>query len=164
MASRCINLRERFGQQFKVTMEESFYADRGARARGDDPWLQIIPGRRGHVYPWDGSRLAATTAKAGVTAKRLKALPWGEVYTDGSDGVTVLFPADRLDEVAELLLLKRRRRISERERQRLSELSKRHGFQPRTHIVGVHSEGLACVPGDVSTSETFGVPLRFERP
>jgi hypothetical protein len=143
MGTECLNLRERFGERFKVTMEESFHAERD---RGDVPALQIIQGRRGHVYPWDGTRLAANTSKAGGTAKRLKALPWVEVYTDGSDGVTVLFPVDRLDEVADLLLLRRRRRVSEQERERLAELSKQHGFQSRKHIVGVHSEGLVCVP------------------
>lgn len=139
MTTTCINLRERFGQRFKVTMEESFHAERD---RGDDPALQIIQGRRGHVYPWDGTRLAANTTKAGGIARRLKTLPWVEVYTEGSDGVTVLFPVDRLDQVADLLLLKRRRRVSEQERERLAAIGRQTQYQSGT---GVHSEGLFCV-------------------
>jgi hypothetical protein len=28
----CVNLRERFGRQYRVEYEESYYAERGARA------------------------------------------------------------------------------------------------------------------------------------
>jgi len=45
----CINLRQRFGRQFKVAYEGSYQAQYGRYARVDDPWLQVIPGRRGHV-------------------------------------------------------------------------------------------------------------------
>jgi len=48
----CVNLRERFGRRYRVEYEESYYAQHGPRARIEDPWLQIIPCRAGHVYPW----------------------------------------------------------------------------------------------------------------
>ena len=143
MVVECVNLRETFGQRFKVTMEESYAAERGPGAWADDPWLQIIPGRRDHVYPWDLTRLAATTKTTGATAKRLRELAGVEVYVDASDGVTVLFPIDLLDQVAEVLLLKRRRRISEDERQRLATIGKQTQYG---HGTGVRSEGLVGVP------------------
>jgi len=65
------------------------------------------------------------------------------VYVDASDGATVLFPIDLLDQVAEVLLLKRRRRISEDERQRLATIGKQTQYG---HGTGVRSEGLVCVP------------------
>lgn len=124
-----INLRERYGRQYRIVNEESFAAQYGPRTRTEDPHFQIIPGRLGHVYAWDSERLAASSNSAGTTAKKLKALSYGQIWQDGTDGVTVLFPADRLDEVADLLKLRRRRRISDQERARLAELSRQHGFR-----------------------------------
>ena len=143
MVAECINLRKRFGQRFKVAMEESYYADRGPRAFADDPACRIIPGRRGHVYPWDGTRLAATSKTSGPRAKRLRELAGAEVYVDASDGATTLFPVDLLDQVADILLLKRRRRVSQQERQRLATIGKQTQYHSGT---GVRSEGLVCVP------------------
>jgi len=105
----CVNLRERFGKQFRIVMDEGYYAERGDRARADDPALQIIPGFRGHVYPAGPDRLAAF-CRPGTKARELRALPGVEVYTDGSDGVTVLFAPEQIDQVAELLKLRRRRK------------------------------------------------------
>ena len=131
MAATPVNLRGRFGRRYKVTHEEAYRHEYGPRARVDDPWLQIIPGQRGHVFPWDDRRLAASTNTSGATATKLKALPLVEVWQDGADGATVLFPADKLDEVADLLKLRRRRYISEQERERLAGLGRRYRFQPR---------------------------------
>jgi hypothetical protein len=142
MDPTCVNLRERFGQRYKVTYEESYGAAYGPKATREDLWLQIIPGARGQVYPHSIAMLAATTNRSGITARRLKALPFVKVHTDGSDGVTVLFPPEHLDQVADLLQLRRRRRISEGERQRLAALGRKHGFQPRQAGLQSSSEAL----------------------
>jgi len=105
----CVNLKERFGKRFKVGHDEAYFAERGERAFADDPQLQIIPGRRGHVFPGPGDLLAAF-CRRGPTANRLKALRGVEVWTDGSDGVTVLFAPEQIDQVADLLKLRRRRK------------------------------------------------------
>ena len=141
----CVNLKERFGKRFKVGHDEAYFAERGERGFADDPQLQIIPGRRGHVFPGPGDLLAAF-CRRGPTANRLKALPFVQVYTEGSDGVTVLFSADHLDQVAELLLLKRRRQITEGERQRLVELGRQHRFLSRGDGVGAQKNERPCVP------------------
>ncbi len=147
MAPSCIDLKETFGRRFKVAREESYPAAYGRRATRNDPWYEIIPGRRGHVFPWDATRLAASTRTGGPTAKRLKALRGVEVWQDGSDGVTVLFPSSLLDQVAELLLLRRRRRLSEAGREQLARASLATRFQP--HRPGVQSRGdeRPCVAG-----------------
>ena len=145
MSTNVFNLRARFGKRFKIDHDEAYSAEHGDAGRVDDPQLQIIPGARGHVYAWDTTRLAAFV-RAGATASKLKALPFVEVWTDGSDGATVLFPADKLEEVAVLLRLRRRRRVSDRERARLAELGRRHGFQPRQAGLQSNSEARPCVP------------------
>lgn len=110
MEPPCVNLREQFGRRFKITYEESYVAAYGLKAGREDAWLQIIPGARGHVYPHSAAMVAASTNTSGPTARRLKVLPFVQVWTDGSDGVTVLFPPEHLERVADLLGLRRRRR------------------------------------------------------
>ena len=95
----CINLRERFGKRFKIEREESFFAGRDRYRAAEEVWLQIIPCRAGHIYPHGGDLLAASTDKAGQTARRLKALAGVTVRQDGDDGVTVSFPAEMFDQV-----------------------------------------------------------------
>jgi len=134
-----VNLREPFGRRFKIGREEGYFAQYGLNARVRDPHYDIIPGSRGHVYAWGAFVLAASTNTS------VKALPGVELWQDGSDGCTILFPVDLLDRVADLLKLRRRRQVTEEERRRLSELGHRHGFQPQQR--GFHSdlEAQRCV-------------------
>ncbi len=124
-----VNLREVFGHRFRIEMEESYFAQYGPGARTDDPHYQVIPGGRGDVYAWDTERLAASTHTSGNTATKLKGLPFVEVWQDGTDGCTVIFPVTRLNDVATLLKLRRRRCISEQERRRLAEIGRLHRFR-----------------------------------
>ena len=142
MKPTCINLRERFGRRYRVTHEESYGFAYGPKATREDPWLQIIVGGRGHVYPHSATMLAAKTDTSGLTSRRLKALPFVQVHTDGSDGVTVLFAPDHLDVIANLLQLRGRRRISDQERERLTALIRKHSFQPRQPAVQSSCEAL----------------------
>jgi hypothetical protein len=124
----CVNLRERFGRRYRVEHEESYYAQYGPRARTDDPWLQIIPCRAGHIYPWGHSTLAASTDGLGPTARKLAALAFTTVHQDGSDGVTVLFPVERFPDVAALMHPKRRRRMTEEQREAAVERLAKYAF------------------------------------
>ena len=126
-----INLQEQFGRVFRVEREESYFAQYGPGARTDDPHYQIIPGSRGHVYAWDAERLAASTDTTGSTARKLRELSFVHVWQDGTDGLTVLFPPNQLDEVAALLKLRRRRRVSDEERKRLADIGRSHQFRAR---------------------------------
>ncbi len=102
----------------------------------------MIPCKRGHIFPWGASTLAASTNGQGPTTKRLMTLPGVTVHQDGSDGATVLFPVDRFDAVAELMLPKRRRVVSETELERLRAI----GFQkaPLAHVE-VENTSAVCV-------------------
>ena len=90
----CINLERRFGRRYRVTYEESYWAEYGPGARVEDPWLMILLCQHGHICPWGGHLLAACTNKAGSIANRLKALPFTTVAQDGDDGANILFPVD----------------------------------------------------------------------
>lgn len=108
------------------------------------PHYQIISGGRGHVFAWDGTQLAASTNASGSTATKLKALRDVEVWQDGSDGCTVLFSPDLLDQVADLLKLRRRRQVTDEERKRLSELGRRYHY--RRHGFRSDLNDAVCVP------------------
>ncbi len=136
----CINLKERFGDRFKVTYEESYYAQFGPNARIEDPWLMIIPCQAGHICPGGVGRLMACTDSAGSIAKRLKALEFTIVAQDGSDGVNVIFPVDRFDEVATVMKPRRRRRLSEQRRQKLLKASQNYWFKPGSQSAGAAPE------------------------
>ncbi len=140
---KCLNLREIAGRTYRVAKEESYYAQYGPRAIVEDPWLLILPGTNGHVYPWNASKLAATTNKRGRVSAALAALPGVEVWQDGDDGITILFSPDLLPQVAALLRLRRRRPPMTPEqiaasRERLA----KYAFRP---AVGASQTSAVCV-------------------
>jgi len=125
----CINLNKQFGDKYRVT------AEKGTR-HNVDPWYYRIESSKvqcAHVYPWDGNKLALYRGKHGGIVSQLLALPTTELYTDGSDGVTILFKVADLDAVAYLVKLKRRKRLSKEGRLALQErglkLGKRHSTE-----------------------------------
>jgi hypothetical protein len=138
----CVNLKKVFGSRFKVTWEESYFAEHGRSARADDPWLQIIPCQHGHIYPYGGDMLVASTAKPGRVARALIQLDCTKLWRDGDDGVDVLFDVDDFEPVAEQMKPRRRRRLSPERRAKLVAAGKR--YQKRPEQAGVHtpSEGL----------------------
>ncbi|MCC6126622.1 MAG: hypothetical protein IT426_16800 [Pirellulales bacterium] len=117
----CIDLTQRFGKIYRVNYEESHRAAYGPNGKTDDPWLKIIPCQRGHIFPWGGNRLAASTKTIGPTAKALRVMPGVEVVQDGSDGVTVIFDVGLFDRVAKMLKPWRKRHLSAEHRRRLTE-------------------------------------------
>jgi hypothetical protein len=92
-----INLKEFLGDRYRIRSEESYYAEHGDRARADDPWLQIIPCRHGHIYPHGGDLLAVSTNKRGAVANKLAALACTTVVQDGSDGINATFHVNDFD-------------------------------------------------------------------
>jgi hypothetical protein len=120
----CINLRERFGDRYRVRHEESHHHQYGDHARVDDPWLQIIACRHGHIYPQGGKMLAASTNKRGSVAGALVRLECTTILQDGGDGVNVAFHVDHFDEVAAILKPRRKRQVSDKERTRLAAMGR----------------------------------------
>ena len=130
MMAECVNLKEQFGDRFKVAYEESYQAERGDHCRAEDPWLMIMLCRHGEIYPFGGDQLVASTKVAGGIARVLKGLSYTIVYQDGSDGVDVLFPGDRFEEIAAIMKPRKRRQISDAEGKRLAEMGAKFRFMP----------------------------------
>src|SRR5262245_39309974 len=108
----CVNLRETFGERFQIDHDE-------ARRRGDDPWLQVIPCRYGHIYPHGGNLLGIATKSRGRIAASLARMEGVEVVQDGDDGINATFPIQLFPKVAALVkpYKVRGRTLSESERQ-----------------------------------------------
>ena len=117
-----IDLKSLAGNKYRVTIESSYYADTGsAQKRNRDPYLWLVVGRHGDVFLWSPELLAVSTHKRGGIAGRLMELPCTTVVQDGQDGLTMTFPAQYLDTVADLVKLRRRPVLSEERRAELSE-------------------------------------------
>ncbi len=151
----CINLRQRYGDRYKITHDESYRTERPEFRAAEEPWLQVIECRNGHVFPWgpddDGVQwLAASTSRAGSVAKRLAALPFTTVVQDGTDGVTVRFPPAHFTDVAEIMHPRRRRRLSAEARTQATERLKKYQFRP---AVRAPNSGPSCDPGALPDPE-----------
>ena len=143
MTAECVNLKERFGDRFKVANEESYQAERGDHGRAEDPWLMVILCLNGEIYPYGDDQLVASTKVAGGVARALTALAFTTLHKDGSDGADVIFPVDRFDEVAGIMKPRKRRRVSDAERKRLAEMGAKFRFSPGAQVP---QTAQFCVP------------------
>ena len=111
--ANCIDLKEKFGQRYRVVRSEP------GDTRGRDPWLLAIPCRHGHIYPQGRELLAASTNNRGPIARRLAALPCCRVVQDGDDGINAVFDANDFASVAAVMRPNRRRQLSAEHKARL---------------------------------------------
>ncbi len=140
----CVNLKDRFGRRFKVEYEESYYDERTKHTL-EDPWLMIVPCRYGHIFPHGGSLLAASVDGHPNVAGVLRRLRCCQVHQDGDFGeLTVVFDVADFDKVAAIMKPRRRRQVSEEERERLRLMSAKFGFQ---RIVQGEHTPRPCDPG-----------------
>jgi len=154
-----INLKERFGDVYRVDYGESYGAERGDRGRLEEPWLMILSCDHGHICPWGGDLLAACTNKRGSVAKRLRDLDCTTVVQDGVDGVNTAFHVDHFDAVAAIMKPKRRRRVTPKLRAHLAEVGKTHPFR-RQHGVGSPEDQQSRDLGPLDESEAAQAGFR----
>ena len=119
----CINLRRKYGGQFKVVYEESYKADRGDGGRVEAPWLMQLLCKYGHIYPHGGQMLGVATNRRGGIGHRLAALPCVKVTQDGDDGLNAIFNVADFETVAAIArprLRRKGRKLSAAEKQKLA--------------------------------------------
>lgn len=124
---QCINLKEQFGDKYRVRVGPEHFAERGTLTKkAVDPWHCYIPAsarKRAHVYPWSETRLAISrdVLVGNSINQQLLALPTARLEQDGDDGVTISFELSDFKAVAKLLKLLKRKVLSAKERARLAE-------------------------------------------
>lgn len=95
--SKPIDLHDEYGHRWKIGLDES------AGGRWSDPWNYKVLCRYGHICPWGGDLLAASTDAAGAVANRLKRLDGVVIAHDGDDGATVVFERPLLKVIAAVM-------------------------------------------------------------
>jgi hypothetical protein len=122
MTPTCINLREPFGQQYRIGFDEA--------AEGkSDPWMMTIPCRFGTIYPHGGEDLAVEVDGHARISKKVGAIPGIVLHQDGDDEKTFVFPVDLFDQVAAIVEPKRVKRLTDEQRARLVEAGQLYQFQ-----------------------------------
>jgi hypothetical protein len=139
----CINLQQQFGTRYRVTFDAA-YSPKHVPRNKLDPWTMQMPCQRGVVYPHGGDVLAVEVEGRRVTANRLRQLDCTTTFQEGDSFLAVTFHVADFDEVAAIVKPRRRRQVSEVERQRLALI----GFQQTAQSVQVsgpvsHAEALA---------------------
>ena len=112
----CVDLKEEFGDRYRITKDESYWAEHGKNAWTHDPWYLIMPCRVGHIFPHGGTTLGISLDGHPVIAKRLARMKRCRVHQPGADGTTLLFDLADFQQVAEIVRPHRRPRLSETQR------------------------------------------------
>jgi hypothetical protein len=99
----CLNLLDLFGDKYKITIDR----DSAEGPRDKDPWLQQIRCHYGLIYPYSATHLAIQVDYHPVVAKRLVRLGF-ELIQDGDHEKTFIFTPDRFEELAAIVLPRRR--------------------------------------------------------
>jgi len=102
-----LDLRAQYSQ-YKIIDEPGW-----GNVKGAPP---VIACRNGHIYVQGPNTLAASTNARGPVATKLAKI--GQLWNDADDGVTVLFEPDQFDEVAKVMLPRKRKRLSAAQRAR----------------------------------------------
>ena len=119
---KCVNLRRRFGDRYRIEFEDAYYAIAGERTKADKVWYQVIPCKWGTIYPYGDDILAAEVDGHPRIANRLRDQPFCRVHQDGDFGeLTVLFHVNDIRKVAKIMRARRKRQISDEERAVLME-------------------------------------------
>jgi len=109
---KLINLRKKFGDKYKVSLDDS-------GTSFTDLSCQIIKCKNGHIYAHSGNLLGFASDKPirkNSVSGKVADLPFITVTQDGSDGANLLFDEIHLDTVAALVKPRMRRFLTEEQK------------------------------------------------
>ena|SRR5437870_9610312 len=128
-----INLQRQFGDKYRISYDPC-YDVKGTRRATRDPWMMQIPCRRGvTIFPHSDTLLAVELDRHNGLAKRIASLPGVQVHQDGEQEKTILFPVCDFDTVAAIVQPKKRRILTEEQKERLAAMGKANGFGRTRH-------------------------------
>ena len=99
----------------------------------DIPWLRLIPGKFGKIFPWSETTFAAYVSgvKKSKQAARLPFVTVVQGREPGCPEIIVCFSPECFDEMAEFVGARRRRRLSAEHRRKLVKAGAPHRFSGR---------------------------------
>ena len=126
-----INLQEQSSTRYRVALDAAYNPKHVPRDKLN-PCMMQMPCQRGVVYPHGGGLLAVEVEGRRVTANRLRQLDCTTTFQEGDSFLAVTFHAADFDKVAAIVKPKRRRQVSDAERQRLASIGFQQTAQPAT--------------------------------
>ena len=141
MIPTCIDLRERFGEQYRIGFAEA------AEGR-NDPWMMTIPCRWGTIYPHGGEMLALDLDGHPRVAKQVAAITGIVLHQDGDEEKTFLFPVSLFDQVAALVEPKKVRRLTEEHKAKLLKAGQRFRFKDGSGASSGERQAPRTITGD----------------
>lgn len=104
----CINLKERFGEKYRISWDEHH-----VHGGTPDPWTMMVPCKHGHIYPNGDDELGFASDKRGGIARKLASQPFAHIAQDGDDGMNITFDVKHWEQVVKIVKPRLRRRLSE---------------------------------------------------
>jgi hypothetical protein len=126
--AECIDLRERFGSDYRITFDPA-YSDWHVPRDKLDPWMMQIPAQFGTIYPHGGDLLAVEVDYHPQAVKKLAVLPGVRLHQNGEHEKTFLFPVALFEQVAAIVKPKQRRRLSEERKAEITARLARFRYQ-----------------------------------
>jgi len=123
-----IDLKATFGERYRIKLDES--AEIPGQSKADRLWLYQIHGKYGHVYVHGRETLGAyvrTRRDGSRRLPRLLEIPGATLHQRGDDEASVTFPPEAIESVASILVLRRRRKVTDEQRRRLAEMRAKVG-------------------------------------
>jgi len=136
----CVNLKERFGKKYRIGHDPAAKHEPGGMS---DPWMFTIRCQFGEIYPYGGEKLAFHCTGSIVRQKIKEAFPDMEISNWSDDGEAIfIFYVEEFPKVAKFAKPRRRRQVSESEKQRLAKIGRETQFSMAMRDrIGVKSEG-----------------------
>lgn len=98
----CVNLREWFGKQYRITFDPAYDA-KGRHRDKLDPWMMQITCQRGVIYPHGGTLLSVDVDGRPIIANQLAASGVCRLTQDGDHKKTLTFDVADFDVVAKIV-------------------------------------------------------------
>jgi hypothetical protein len=130
---KCVNLKERFGHRYRITFDPAYNPKHVPRDKLD-AWMMLIPCRRGVIYLYGGDRLAIEVEGRAPTRNLLHGLGCTTTCQEGDNFLSVTFDVSDFDDVARVVQPRKRRRLTEQQKQEAVErlAGYQFGSQSRT--------------------------------
>jgi hypothetical protein len=141
--AECINLRQRFGGTYRTSLDPAFDDPR-------DPWGHQIRcrGQGVTIYPHGGELLAVEVNHRRGIARQLAQLGL-RCTQDGDTEKTFIFPVSRFDEVAAVVKPRKRRQLTEAQKEAF-----RSRMTPEVRAEAIHKSRDARKSNNVRAVKT----------
>ncbi len=147
-----INLKDLFGNRYRVTVDESADREPGAKT---DPWNFLIACKHGTISPYSDELLAFHCTARRIRTRLHRDHPRIDVQNWSDDGEAIFFfRQDQFDLVAEYAKPRRKRQISAKERSRLAEIGRGNHFKPNSTAINASKTTQDGVISGNSTQST----------